>query len=307
MDNKAEVREFLVSRRGRITPEQAGIETYGDRRRVSGLRREEAARLAGVSVEYFTRVERGNLRGVSDTVLEAIARALQLDAAEHEHLFNLARAADRSPRRAGRAPADRAVRPEVHYLLDAITEAPAVVVNNRMDIVAANALGYAMHSPLFAGNLFTGNRRPVNYSRFIFLDSRSRDFYPDWDRAARTNVAILRREAGRSPHDKGLSELVGELSMGSDEFRQLWATHNVRQHYTGMKSFLHPVVGLLELNYLTVELDGDPGLSMTTYPATPGSASAEALQLLASWAATENFAERARTGHPASSKTPHPN
>jgi len=287
MDNRAEVRQFLVSRRGRITPEQAGVETYGDRRRVSGLRREEVARLAGMSVDYFTRLERGDLKGVSEAVLESIARALQLDEAEREHLFDLARAAGSSPRRAPK-PVPAVVRPEIRYLLDAITEAPAVVQNNRMDIVAANALGYAMHSPMY-----DGRERPANHSRFIFLDPRAHDFYPDWERAARTNVAILRREAGRSPHDKRLAELVGELSVRSDEFRSLWAAHDVRRHYAGAKTFAHPIVGLLELNYVTIALDGDPGLAMTTYPATPGSASAEALRLLASWAATEGIVEQA--------------
>jgi transcriptional regulator with XRE-family HTH domain len=287
MDNRAEIREFLVSRRGRITPEQAGVETFGERRRVTGLRREEVARLAGVSVDYFTRLERGDLKGVSDAVLESIAAALRLDDAEREHLFDLARAAGPVTRRRPMRPVPATVRPEIQYLLDAITEAPAVVANNRMDIIAANALGYAMHSPMF-----TGRERPANHARFIFLDPRAAEFYPDWERAANTNVAILRREAGRTPHDKGLSDLVGELSVRSEEFRARWAAHNVRQHYAGAKSFRHPVVGLLELNYVTIALDGDPGLAMTTYPATPDSPSAEALKLLASWAATEDVATK---------------
>jgi transcriptional regulator with XRE-family HTH domain len=292
MDNRAEVRQFLSSRRGRITPEQAGIEPYGGRRRVPGLRREEVARLAGVSVDYYTRLERGNLSGVSDSVLDAIAGALELDRAEHDHLYDLARAANTSGRKraAGAAAAAPAgVRPELQYLLDAITEAPAFIGNNRMDIVAANTLGYALYS-----DLYRNPSRPANHSRFIFLDPRAHNFYTDWDRAANTNVAILRREAGRNPHDKGIAELIGELSMRSDEFRTLWAAHNVRRHYAGTKFFQHPVVGLLELNYQVLGLEEDPGHTLTVYPATPGSPSEEGLKLLASWAATEKIADMAQ-------------
>ncbi len=292
MDNRAEVRQFLSSRRGRITPEQAGIEPYGGRRRVPGLRREEVARLAGVSVDYYTRLERGNLSGVSDSVLDAIAGALELDRAEHDHLYDLARAANSSGRKraAGTgAAAPSKVRPELQYLLDAITDAPAFIGNNRLDIVAANTLGYALYS-----DMYRTPSRPANHSRFIFLDPRAHNFYPDWDRAANTNVAILRREAGRNPHDKGIAELIGELSMRSDEFRTLWAAHNVRRHYAGTKFFQHPVVGLLELNYQVLGLEEDPGHTLTVYPATPGSPSAEALKLLASWAVTEKVVETAR-------------
>ena len=292
MDNRAEVRQFLSTRRGRITPEQAGIEPYGGRRRVPGLRREEVARLAGVSVDYYTRLERGNLTGVSDSVLDAIAQALELDRAEHDHLYDLARAANTSGRKraasaAGSVPSG--VRRELQYLLDTITGAPAFIGNNRMDIVAANALGYALYS-----DMYRGTARPANHSRFIFLDPRAHDFYTDWDRAANVNVAILRREAGRSPHDKGIAELIGELSMRSDEFRTRWAAHNVRRHYAGTKFFKHPVVGLLELNYQVLGLEEDPGHTLTVYPATPGSPSEEALKLLASWAATENIVESAQ-------------
>jgi transcriptional regulator with XRE-family HTH domain len=291
MDNRAEVRQFLSTRRGRITPEQAGLEPYGGRRRVPGLRREEVARLAGVSVDYYTRLERGNLTGVSDSVLDAIAGALELDRAEHDHLYDLARAANTSGRKraasaAGSAPSG--VRPELQYLLDTITGAPAFIGNNRMDIVAANTLGYALYS-----DMYRGTARPANHSRFIFLDPRSQDFYPDWDRAANVNVAILRREAGRSPHDKGIAELVGELSMRSDEFRTRWAAHNVRRHYAGTKFFKHPVVGVLELNYQVLGLEEDPGHTLTVYPATPGSPTDQALKLLASWAVTENIVEAA--------------
>ena len=288
MDNRAEVRTFLASRRARITPEQAGLESYGGRRRVPGLRREEVARLAGVSVDYYTRLERGNLSGVSDSVLDSIARALELDRAEHDHLYDLARTATPSGRKrpAGTAPAG--VRPVLQHLLDTITGAPAFIGNNRMDIVAANTLGYALYA-----DLYRGVSRPANHSRFIFLDPRAHTFYTDWDRAANVNVAILRRDAGRAPHDKGIAELVGELSMQSEEFRTRWAAHNVRRHYSGTKLFQHPVVGLLELDYQVLDLGEDPGHTLTVYPAVPGSASEEALKLLASWAVTEKIVERA--------------
>lgn len=289
MDNRAEVRDFLTSRRARITPEQAGIEPVGRRRRVPGLRREEVSRLAGLSVDYYTRVERGNLSGVSDSVLDAIARALQLDQAEHDHLYDLARSAKAPPRRTKpRSDATATVRPELQYLLDAVTGAPAFIANNRMDILAANTLGYALYSDMYRGPV-----RPANHSRFIFLDPRAHNFYTDWESAASVNVAILRRDAGRNPHDRRLAELVGELSMRSDEFRARWAAHNVRRHYAGTKRFNHPVVGVLELTYQTIELEGDPGNSMTIYPAVPASPSDEKLRLLATWAATENIVELA--------------
>ncbi|MBT1582875.1 MULTISPECIES: helix-turn-helix transcriptional regulator [Curtobacterium] len=289
MNHRDEARDFLSSRRARITPEQAGVETFGTRRRVTGLRREEVARLAGVSIDYYTRLERGNLQGVSDSVLDAIGRALQLDPAEQEHLRDLSQHQNETPRRAGRVVPVAAVRPELQYLLDVVTDAPAMIINNRQDIVAANALGFAMHSDLVAAPA-----RPMNFSRFIFLDPQARNFYQDWQRAAHTNVAILRREAGRTPNDKDLAALIGELSMRSDDFRGLWAAHDVRRHYAGVKSFRHSVVGPLELHFQTLELAEDPGLALTIYPATPGSPTADALRVLASWAATEGIAERAR-------------
>ncbi len=290
MDNRAEVREFLSSRRGRITPEQAGVQQFGTRRRVTGLRRAEVAQLAGVSVDYYTRLERGNLTGASDSVLDAIASALQLDRAEHDHLYDLARAANTSPTRPRTKPTVSTQLPAtVQYMLDAITDAPAIVGNNRMDIVAANTLGYALYS-----DMFRGTARPANHSRFIFLDPRAYDFYPDWDRAANVNVAILRRDAGRFPHDPGIAALVGELSVRSDEFRTRWAAHNVRRHYSGAKSFQHPTVGHLELPFQGMELEDFPGHTLTVYPAVPGTPTADALKLLASWAVSERITERAR-------------
>jgi len=291
MDSRTEAREFLASRRALISPERAGVDPTPGRRRVPGLRRDEVARLAGVSVDYYTRVERGNLAGVSDAILDAIAGALELDRAEHDHLYDLARAANTSARKAPKRPPSTGLQSAAQYLLDSITGAPAFISNNRMDMVAANILGYALYS-----DMYQGAARPANHSRFIFLDPRAFDFYPDWKRAANVNVAILRRDAGRYPHDKGITDLVGELSVRSEEFRTRWAAHNVRRHYSGAKTFQHPVVGLLELPYLVMELEDEPGHSLTVYPAVPGSASDEALKILASWAATERIAQLAVVG-----------
>jgi transcriptional regulator with XRE-family HTH domain len=287
MDNQSETRDFLATRRAKITPEQAGLPVYGGNRRVPGLRRGEVAMLAGVSVEYYTRLERGNLSGVSEGVLEALARALQLDEAEQAHLFDLARAAGTSGRKPQRRrAATQPVRASIQLMLDAMTGAPAFVRNGRLDILAANQLGRAMYS-----EMYSSPARPANFARFLFLDNRSYGFYPDWERAANDTVAILRTEAGRDPYDRGLTDLVGELSTRSEEFRTRWAAHNVRLHYTGRKHFRHPVVGDLHLMYEALELPADDGLSLLVYTAEPGSATEDALRLLASWAATQHAAD----------------
>ena len=288
------VREFLASRRAKITPEMAGLTLFGGRRRVPGLRREEVAMLAGVSVDYYTKLERGNLAGTSESVLDAIARALKLDEAERDHLYNLARAASPSGRSQRRPLQSGAVRPDaaVHARLPS-RRAPAFIGNHHMDIVAANQLGYALYS-----EMYRGPARPANHSRFIFLDPKARDFYPNWDLAANTNVAILRTQSGRNPFDKRLADLVGELSVRSEEFRTRWAAHNVRRHYAGTKVFRHPVVGELELAYEAMELAEDPGFTLTVYPAVPGSPSDERLRLLASWAATERIQDLAVAAQP---------
>jgi transcriptional regulator with XRE-family HTH domain len=291
VDNRGEIREFLASRRARVTPERAGLPVYGGTRRVPGLRREEVAILAGVSVDYYTRLERGNLRGVSESVLEALARALQLDDAERAHLFDLARAAGPTTRTRRRS-AQQKVRPSVQRILDAMTGAPAFVQNGRLDILAENPLGRALYSEMYADPL-----RPANHARFIFLNPRAREFYADWERAANDTVAILRSEAGRDPYDRGISDLVGELSTRSDEFRTRWAAHNVRIHRTGVKHFHHPVVGDLGLTFEMLSLSADPGLNLLTYSAEPGTRSEEALNLLGSWAATVEE-ERARATSP---------
>ena len=287
MDNRADAREFLSTRRARLTPEAVGI-VAGGRRRVPGLRRDEVALLAGVSVDYYTRLERGNLAGVSEGVLDAIARALEMDQAERDHLHDLARAAGPVRRRTPTGATARFPSPPVQRMLDAMVGAPAMITNTRMDLVAANRLGYALYSDMLQGSV-----RPANHSRFIFLDPRAHDLYPDWERAANVNVAILRRDAGRDPHDAGIAALVGELSIRSDEFRSRWAAHDVRRHYTGAKEFRHRAVGILELDFQAMELQDAPGHTMTVYTAAAGSATDEGLRLLATWAATEDVVSRA--------------
>ena len=293
MDSRNEIRDFLISRRARITPEQAGLPVYGGNRRVSGLRREEVAMLAGVSVDYYIRMERGNARGVSDSVLENLARALHLDEAERAHLYDLARAANNGAR-APRRPARQQVRPAVQRLLDAMTMAPVYVRNGRMDVLAANRLGRALFAPLFGSPA-----KPTNMARFIFLDPAAPAFYQEWDRLASDTVALLRAEAGRNPTDRGLSDLIGELSTRSDVFRVRWADHNVRQHRSGIKHFHHPVVGDISLAYESLELVADPGLVLNGYSAEPGTASEDALNLLASWAATTDQEQQARSANEA--------
>jgi len=277
MDPSNDGTEFLSSRRARITPEQAGLPSYGTRR-VPGLRREEVASLAGVSVEYYKRLERGNLSGASDLVLDALARALALDDAEREHLFELARAAGPVPPRRRRS-SQRNVRPTVQRILDAL-DAPAVARAAYGDYVAANALGRALYAPLFESR-----EQPANSARFTFLDPAATDFYPDWDRVASDLVAHLRSEAGQNAYDRALTDLVGELSTRSEEFRKRWAAHNVRFHRTGTKRIHHPIVGEMELSYETMELPADPGLAIGVYTAEPGSRSDQALRLLGSWTA----------------------
>jgi transcriptional regulator with XRE-family HTH domain len=289
MDTRSEIREFLTSRRAKITPAQAGLTAYGPRR-VPGLRREEVAVLAGVSVPYYTRLERGDLNGVSESVLEALARALQLDDAERAHLFDLARAAGPMATRRRRT-APKQLRPSVQRLLDAITAAPAVIQNGRLDVLAANQLGRALYS-----EMFRDPTRPLNHARFTFLDPRARDLYPDWERAANDSVALLRAQAGRDPYERELTDLVGELSTLSEEFRTRWAAHDVRLHQTGAKRFHHPVVGELTLTFEMMELAADPGLNLLTYTAEPGSESEAGLNLLGSWAAT---VEREQAAHAA--------
>ncbi|OZE32136.1 transcriptional regulator [Rhodococcus sp. 05-2254-5] len=282
MDNKAEVREFLMTRRAKVSPEDAGI-TGGGNRRVAGLRRSEVAALAGLSVEYYARIERGAIGGASSSVLDALSRALRLDDTEHAHLLDLTRAADGVPtsgrprRKAGRAAAPRI---SLQWALDSITDGVAFVRNQRQDLLATNNLGKAFYAPIIGD----GGRIP-NLARFQFLDPISREFYPDWDAFAQMCVSIMRAEAGRDPHDKGLQDLVGELSTRDETFRTLWGAHNVRSHGAGKKRFNHPIVGEVHLAYEELVITADPGSILMVYTAEPGSPSAERLHLLGSWAA----------------------
>ncbi|MFJ5698698.1 helix-turn-helix transcriptional regulator [Arthrobacter sp. NPDC093139] len=282
MDNRADVREFLTSRRAKISPEAAGLPAGGNRR-VAGLRRSEVATLAGVSVEYYTRLERGAISGASPEILDAISRALNLDDAERAHLFDLAHAASpvaRPPKRRN----SKSWNPHtsLQWALDAVTAGPAFVRNGRMDLLAVNALARAFYK-----DVYDMPGQPPNLSRFTFLDERAREFYRDWDAAAEVVVSILRTEAGRDPHNKEVHDLVGELSTRSQEFRRLWSSHNVRHHGAGAKVFRHPVVGEMTIAYEGLEMAAEPGLTLTIYTAEPGSPSEEAMRLLASWAATE--------------------
>jgi len=278
MDTHSELREFLMTRRARLTPEQAGLPLFGGRRRVDGLRREEVALIAGISVEYYVRLERGNAAGVSDAVLDGISRALQLDDAEHAHLLDLVRASTATVGAGRRRPAKAGhVSPSVQQMIDAMKDVAVLVQNGRGDVITANSLGRALYSVLY-----DQPARP-NFGRFVFLDPRSHDFYLDWDDAAAQTVALLRSEAGRTPNDRSLSNLVGELSTRSDVFRPLWAAHNVREHRTGTKHLHHPDVGDLTLSYEGLQITSAPGLLMLPYSAPPGTDSHEKLQLLATW------------------------
>ena len=286
MDNRNDIREFLTSRRERLTPQDVGLPDFGGRRRVKGLRREEVALIAGMSTEYYVRLERGNATGVSEAVLNGISRALQLDEAEHSHLYALVRASNQGAdpgRRRGPSRPQR-VRPNVQQLIDAMGNVPVFIQNGRLDAVATNRLGAALFS-----EMFVMPQRPMNAARFIFLDPRAQVFYREWESNARQIVALLRAEAGRSPYDRILTDLVGELATRSDLFRTLWASHDVREHRTGSKSLHHPVVGDLDLTFEAMNLTSDPGLQMLAFFAAPGSPSHDGLLLLANWAATAHI------------------
>jgi len=285
VDNRSDVRDFLTTRRARITPAQAGLQTYGgNERRVPGLRRTEVAQLANMSVEYYTRLERGNLNGVSEAVLESVAGALQLDEAERTHLFDLARAANATPTRASRQRTQTSVKPNVYRILDAMTGALAYIRNPRMDILAANALCFALYT-----DILTPQTLPLNLARFLFLDPRATDFFVDWSAVADDAVAVLRAEAGRNPLDRTLSDLVGELATRNDEFRTRWARHNVRLHRTAVKVLRNPIVGELQLTGSALELPGE-GQTLIVYTADPGSTAQQQLDFLTSWSTSHRVA-----------------
>ncbi|MCI1748139.1 MAG: helix-turn-helix transcriptional regulator [Acidipropionibacterium sp.] len=278
MEMEREIRDFLMSRRARISPEEAGLPHIDDRRRVPGLRRGEVAVLAGVSVEYYTRLERGRLGGASPSVLDAIARVLQLDEDERAHLFDLARSVGPREPRATRSHSrkETALTDSVQQVIDSMS-VPAIVQNGRLDLLAANAVGRALYSELYS----SAPTLPPNFARFAFLDERAGSFYPDLDASRELLVSVLRSSAGRDPLDAGLTALIDELSARSRDFSTRWAKHNVRRHSRGRKVIDHPEVGRLDLEYNDFALPGDPDLSITTYTATPGSDSADGLCLLA--------------------------
>jgi len=279
MNQKDEAGDFLRTRRDRITPEQAGI-LGGGRRRVPGLRREEVAMLAGVSVEYYARMERGDLRGVSDEVLDSIARTLHLDEAETDHLHALAEAAGPQPVRRRRKKAEQPFRPSLQRFIDAITM-PVWVRDRRMDFVAGNAMGRALYAPLLQDPASRGNT-----AKFVFFSPASRNFFPDWEESATNIVASLRTYAGQNPRDKRLTDLIGELVTRSDDFRVRWAAHDVRHHRTGVKRIHHPEVGDLELVFEAMDFPANPEWFMFGYTAEPGTPSEERLRLLGSLAAS---------------------
>lgn len=289
VSNNSEVSDFLKSRRARITPEMAGLPVYGGLRRVPGLRREELAAVSGMSIDYYNRLERGNLTGVSDSILESLARALKLDDAERTYLFDLARASNiKRPRQRRRGP--QKLSSSIQHLLDGMTGIPAFVQNGRLDVLGMNDLARALYHP-------NGGEAapPQNFARFVFLDTGSRDQLPEWESMAQDVVAILRQEAARDPHNRDLTDLIGELSTKSEDFRIMWAAQNVRLHHTGMKPFHHPVVGDFELTFQTMQLPGDEGLTLIAYSAEPGTPGHDALNLLATWAATVRSETRLKT------------
>lgn len=293
MTSQSDVQQFLTALRGRITPEKAGLTVFGGERRVPGLRREEVAQLAGVSTAYYTRMERGDLSGVSDSVLHALVRALQLDEAEAAHLFDLTRAAS-GPRREPRAKPEPRLTPLVAQLLDTMRDVPAVAVNRVTTTAGSNALGRALFP-----HLFPADGAPVNSARYLFLDERARTFYLDWETSAREAVSALRLLAGQDPSDRALMALVGELATRSSDFRTWWGGHTVRTHTTGTKRIRHPLVGEMTLSYESLLFPSNSGIVIGTYLAEPGTSSAEALDLLRSWSSAP--IDPAVTGRPSGS------
>ncbi|MER5796119.1 helix-turn-helix transcriptional regulator [Streptomyces sp. NPDC001980] len=291
MNHNGELGDFLRSRRARLHPEDAGAAFGGGARRVPGLRREEVAHLAGVSTDYYARLEQGRHPHVSETVLEAVARALRLDDTERGYLFELARPRTPGRRRPVRAPR---VRQPIHQMLEALNDvSPAVVVNHRSDVLGANHLARALITDFDALP-----HRDRNLARYVLLHPAARDLFQDWDRVAQTFVASLRLAAGRHPDDRLLNELVGELSVKVPEFATWWAGHRVDQCAHGTRRLVHPVVGELTLSYETLALPADPDQSIVLYTAEPGSASAETLRLLASWTTPASAPEAAPSQAP---------
>ncbi|WP_077090309.1 helix-turn-helix domain-containing protein [Mycobacterium rhizamassiliense] len=283
MDIAKDIRDFLMTRRARITPEQVGLPP-GGRRRVPGLRREEVAKMAGVSIDYYTQIERGNVAGVSDEVLHAVARALQLGEAEEKHLFDLVRATTRAGRTRAPRRTARTIPEGVQALLDSMVTAPAIVLTGPFDIVATNALGRALYAPVFARA-----KGIPNVARFMFFDTAADQFFPDWAKEADDVVSLLHAEAARAPDSAAITRLVGELERRSEQFRARWAAHNVKAHRHGIKRFRLSEVGELSLTYNVLDITGAGGLSLIGHSAQPGSRSDDALRLLASWTAADPY------------------
>lgn len=275
MAAREDLRAFLRSRRERVTPAQAGLLPEPGPRRVPGLRREELARLAGVSVDYYTRLEQGRDINVSEDVLDAIARALQLADHERAHLFELARPA--RGRRRPRPSAITQVRPAVRVLLETM-QTPAFVVGRRLEMLAANRLALALLNDF--DDVPLSER---NHARWVFLDPVSRERYVDWESIARDNVATLRMHAGRYPDDPKLAALIGELTVKSPAFAAFWADHEVGRPSHGTKRYRHPDVGELEVAFEVLAFPDDTDQVLYVYTAEPGSPSEQALKLLASW------------------------
>jgi transcriptional regulator with XRE-family HTH domain len=273
-DHPSELREFLRSRRAKITPREAGVRPQPGARRVPGLRREEVAELAGVSLDYYVSLERGRNVTPSEHVLDALARALRLNDTERDHLLTLARPS--STRR--RALPPQRVRPGLRRVLDSMIDIPAIVIGRRRDVLASNRLARALLTDFDALP-----PRDRNMARFVFLDESARDLYVDWEQAGRGTVAVLRRYAGRFPHDPRLAELIGELSLRDQDFRRWWAEHDVYHHAYGSKRLHHPLVGPMTLDYEALTVTDDPEQTFALHTAEPGSTSEEALRLLASW------------------------
>lgn len=283
VDPKKEASDFIRKCRDRLTPAAANL-LAGSNRRVPGLRREEVAMLAAISVDYYGQIERGDLVGVSDEVLLALANALQMDDAETAHLFHLAHAMQPRRVRSRRSAETELVPPNAQYLLDSITDAPAWIRNDRMEFLASNALGRALFSPLLEDSV-----RPANNARFVFLNPAAKGFFPDWDRWANHLVNRLRTYALEDQFDPELIELVRELSSRSVDFRSRWAAQEILTHTTDSGLFNHPVVGHLELYPMGFQIIGYPHLTAFAYVPEPKSESADRLKLLSAWGASQDF------------------
>ncbi|MFJ3090413.1 helix-turn-helix transcriptional regulator [Streptomyces sp. NPDC086838] len=282
LDRRAELGEFLRSRRARLRPEDAGLHDYGGRRRVPGLRREELALLAGVSVDHYVRLEQGRTLHFSEAVLDAVARALRLDEVERGHLYRLARPWTDAEHAREEAPRSQQVRPGLRRLLDSAADVPAYVVGRNTDVLAWNGLAAALITDF--GALPPRQR---NLARLVFLDEGMRSLYADWRGKAGDVAAYLRLDAGRHPGDPDTAELIEELSSAGPEFGEVWAEHRLKDKTHGRYLYRHPVVGELDLGFETLRLPDDPDQALIAHTVEEGSPSETALRLLAAWTREE--------------------